>query len=314
MVPVHKKGSKSDVENYRPISLTCLLSKIFERLVKNKLIALTGQFLDPRQHGFLSRKSCAGNLVEFCDKLALSLNDGVQSDVVYLDFAKAFDSVNHDLILHKLKDLYGVDGTLLKLLQNYLSGRSQRVVIGNSTSDPLPVLLGVPQGSILGPILFVLFINDLPDGLSPGTNLALYADDTKISRQIHADEDHLALQQDIDHLNNWAITNKMKFHPNKCKVLSVQQSPPFLQGILPFIQHIYSLGVSLLDHVEGEKDLGVDMTPKMSWSVQQDRIFSKACQQLGMVKRNAYFATDSKRRRVLYTSLVRSQFEHCSVI
>ena len=314
VVPIHKKGSKSDVENYRPISLTCLVSKIFERIVRDKLIALTSEYLDPRQHGFLARKSCTSNLVEFCDNLALSLNDGVPSDVIYFDFAKAFDSVNHDLILHKLKHLYHVDGTLLKFLKNYLSGRSQRVVVGSSQSSTLPVLSGVPQGSILGPLLFVLFINDLPNGLSAGTNLALYADDTKISRPIHTDNDHAILQTDINYLNEWAMNNKMKFHPNKCKVLSVQQSLPPLLGILPFVQNNYFLGDSFLENVESEKDLGVDMTPTLSWSEQQNRIYSKACQQLGMIKRNAFFVVDIRKRRSLYISLVRSQFEHCSVI
>ena len=140
VVPVHKKGSKSNVENYRPISLTCLIMKIFERIVRQKLLDLTSQHLDPRQHGFLANKSCTTNMVGFCDTLALSLNDSIRSDVIYFDFAKAFDSVNHDLILWKLKHLYGVDGVLLKFIKCYLQGRSQRVVIGNSSSSVKAVL------------------------------------------------------------------------------------------------------------------------------------------------------------------------------
>ena len=314
VVPVHKKGSKSNVENYRPISLTCLVSKIFERLVQEKLMDITKQFLDPRQHGFLAKKSCTTNLVKFCDTLATSLNDGHSSDIVYFDFAKAFDSVNHDLILRKLKSMYTVDGVLLKFLRDYLQNRTQRVVIGNAMSSTKPVLSGVPQGSILGPLLFVLFINDLPSGLSPGTDLALYADDTKISRCILSETDNLVLQKDIDYLNDWASRNLMKFHPLKCKVLSVSKSAPALLNVLPFIQFIYSVGDSQLDYVESEKDLGVDMTPKLSWIVQCNRLYSKANQQLGMIKRNAFFVTDVRKRRSLYIALVRSQFEHCSVI
>ena len=314
VVPVHKKGSKSNVENYRPISLTCLVSKIFERLVQEKLLDITDQFLDPRQHGFLAKKSCTTNLVGFCDNLAISLNEGYQSDIVYFDFAKAFDSVNHDLILLKLKSLYNVDGVLLKFLREYLQSRTQRVVIGNSVSSNKPVLSGVPQGSILGPLLFVLFINDLPSGLSPGTDLALYADDTKISRRISSEIDHSILQKDIDYLNDWAAQNQMKFHPRKCKVLSVSKSSPWLLNVLPFIQFIYSIGDSQLDYVESEKDLGVDMTPKLSWTEQCNRLYSKANQNLGMIKRNAFFVTDTRKRRSLYIALVRSQFEHCSVI
>ena len=134
VVPVYKKGSKSNVDNYRPISLTCLVMKVFERIVKDELLKHVGPHLDQRQHGFLGHKSCTTNLVGFCDSLAISLNNQMRSDVVYFDFAKAFDSVNHDIILHKLKHKFNIDGILLKFITNYLKGREQCVVIGNKCS------------------------------------------------------------------------------------------------------------------------------------------------------------------------------------
>ena len=152
-------------------------------------------------------------MVNFSDSLALSLNDCVRTDVVYFDFSKAFDSVNHDILLFKLKHMFNIDGRLLKFIKNYLSGREQQVIIGDSISSRKSVLSGVPQGSILGPILFVLFINDLPAGLNFGTDLALYADDTKIWRRMTSEKDHVALEEDISYLHNWSINNKMKFHP-----------------------------------------------------------------------------------------------------
>ena len=144
-------------------------------------------------------------MVPFIDNIAQCLYDRSRTDVIYFDFDKAFDSVNHDLILHKLKYQYNVDGLLLKFLTSYLKGRTQRVVIGGTQSTVKIVKSGVPQGSILGPLLFVLFINDLSTCISPNTNIALYADDTKIWRKIIHDSDNLTLQCDINSLNDWAI-------------------------------------------------------------------------------------------------------------
>ena len=220
IVPVHKKGPKDDVENYRPISLTSLVMKTFERIIKEELLFRVMPLLDQRQHGFLNDKSCTTNMASFSDSVVLSINDcktfGV--DVVYFDFSKAFDSVSHDLILFKLKYYFGIDGRLLKFIENYLYGREQCVVLNSVKSSLKPVISGVPQGSILGPIFFGIFINDLPACLNEGTQIALYADDTKIWRSICSDHDHVMLQKDIDNLNDWAMRNKMKFHPRKCTV------------------------------------------------------------------------------------------------
>ena len=165
VVPVHKKGSKNEVSNYRPISLTSLIMKTYERVIRDELLAKCGHLIDPRQHGFMNSKSCTTQLVSFCDSLALSLNDNIRSDIIYFDFQKAFDSVSHDIILQKLKYQYHIDGSMLRFFQNYLKDRSQRVVIGNKVSTSCNVNSGVPQGSIVGPTLFILFLNDITHGL-----------------------------------------------------------------------------------------------------------------------------------------------------
>ena len=138
----------------------------------------------------------------------MSINDchAMSIDVIYFDFSKAFDSVNHDIILYKLKNIYGIDGRLLKFLKNYLYNREQCVVIDGIKSSLTPVLSGVPQGSIIGPILFVLFINDFPQGIDINSKRALYADDTKLWRTIKSDNDNAQLQKDIEYLHNWSLS------------------------------------------------------------------------------------------------------------
>ena len=317
IVPIFKKGDKHKVSNYRPISLTCLIVKIMERIIKDELLVHTCGMIDDRQHGFLAEKSCATNLVGLCDSLAMSLNENIRTDVIYFDFAKAFDSVNHDLVLLKLKNKFGIDGRLLKFLADYLRDRQQRVLVGGKLSSTRNAQSGVPQGSILGPFLFVLFINDISEGISPGTQLSLYADDTKIWRHIITGSDISRLQKDIEYLHDWSLSNKMKFHPDKCKVLSVtgrMTEPLALLSVLPFYNFMYSLGGTSLVYVDGEKDLGVMVTSSLDWKEQCSKVLSKANQKLGMARRNCHFVIDSNRRRVLYLTLVRSQFEHCSII
>ena len=254
------------------------------------------------------------NKLSLSDNLACSLNDNITNDIIYFDVAKAFDSVNHDLILEKLKFRFNIDGKMLKFIKNYLMDRSQRVVVGNEYSSYVPVMSGVPQGSISGPILFVLFINDIGEGLSSGTNLSLYADDTKIWRAIHSEHDCIGLQSDIDYLFEWSLNNKMQFHPNKCKVLSVAFRDPPLLGILPLIHFTYTVGGIQLDYMSHEKDLGIHITSKLNWSLHQEKILIKASQMLGLTKRTCHFVQNVDRKRALYLAMVRSQFNHCSVI
>ena len=185
--------------------------------------------------------------------------------MIYFDFAKAFDSVNHDIILLKLRDQFGIGGRMLTFIKNYLKQRKQRVIIENNFSDYEEVLSGVPQGSILGPLLFVLFINDLVHVLDSKTNILLYDDDTKIWRKISSIDDQHQLQNDIDELYNWSLRNKIKFHPNKCKVLRVTLK----RNRLDFEYKMNNISLEKSDY---EKDLGVIVSNKLSWSKHQSLV------------------------------------------
>ena len=307
VVPVHKKGRKDDVENYRPVSLTSLVMKIFEKCLRYKIFDICENKISPFQHGFLPGRSCTTQMTLFTENLSLNLNSKLQTDAIYFDFAKAFDSVNHDVLLHKLKYIYKIEGYLLNFIINYLKCRKQRVTVEGNFSSDTDVNSGVPQGSIIGPLLFVLFINDIPDGLSVGTHILMYADDTKIWRVIHNSEDQLKLQHDIDILYNWSIRNKIRFHPHKCKILTVtlKRNP---------LTYSYSMNGITLASCDNETDLGVKLSKNLKWNGHHKMIISKASQKLGLLKRTIHFTKNRNHRRTLYLSIIRSQFEHASPI
>ena len=312
IVPVFKKGDRSCVENYRPISLTCIVSKIFEKCLRDSILDHCKNKLHDNQHGFLPNKSCNTQMLPFIHNISLGLNANKDIDIVYFDFAKAFDSVNHDIILEKLRNEFNVNGLMLKFLKEYLKDRSQRVLVNGHYSSILSVKSGVPQGSILGPLLFVLFINDINICVSSGTNIALYADDTKIWRIIDSENDSIILQNDIVSLKNWSIRNRMTFHPQKCKVLTISRKYSNIYEHLPFYRFPYMMGNTLLDNAELECDLGININRKLNWNSHHDIILSKATNVFNLVRRTCHFVNSTSKKRTLYLTLVRSLFEHGS--
>ena len=202
---------------------------------------------------------------------------------------------------------------MLKFVKGYLENRTQRVVINNKHSKILPVNSGVPQDSVLGPLLFTLFINDIYENVSEGTNIALYADDTKIWRKITSIEDCIILNRDIDTLHSWAKGNGMKFHPQKCKVLTVSLRRQ-IYNVLSFDRFSCELGDDTLDYVSEEKDLGIIVTNKLNWEQQQNYVISKASRQLGLLMRTCHFIRNKYQKRSLFITLVRSIFEHCGEV
>ena len=299
VTPIHKRESKESVENYRPISLLPIISKALERCVYQRFYEHVAHLVSERQHGFLRNRSCVTQLLSVLHTIGYDLDRNTQTDVLYLDFAKAFDSVDHAILLQKLRS-YGVTGPPLCWFEDYLTGRTQRVVVDGVASTWSPVTSGVPQGSILGPLLFVIFINDLPDFTVKGTETALYADDTKLHDTITSTNDCERLQQSLTNLDHWSVQNNIRFNPSKCKVLTIsrKKSP---------ITYDYTLGTVKLIRVCNEKDLGVITSCELAWDLHINSIISKANKMLGVLKRTSTHLTDIKTRRTLYLSLVKSQ-------
>ena len=232
-----------------------------------------------------------------------NLDAGVQTDIIFLDFSKAFDSVPHHLLLHKLQ-AFGFSSTLLNWLNHYLHRRSQSVIIERKVSPSLPVKSGVPQGSILGPLLFVLYVNDICEVCS--SPISLYADDAKIYRRIITINDVLILQSDLDALFAWSQLWKLSFNIKKCLQLSICRSLK--------VSYVYMLDHNALERVDTINDLGVTVTSNLSWSKNIKSISAKANCLLGMIRRSISFDAPSPVKFQLYVSHIRSILEYCSPI
>jgi len=304
VVPVHKKESKRNVSNYRPVSLLCIVSKVMERCVFNSIYPFLQNQISEHQHGFVSGRSSATQLSEMYHTVGSTLDNRGQTDVVFLDFAKAFDSVPHELLLHKLMS-FGINGRLLNWFKTYVSNRKQRVIIEGEHSKWLPVLSGVPQGSILGPLLFVLYINDLPECTL--SHVKLFADDAKCYRKIETLQDCHDLQKDIDALFEWSKKWGLEFSPRKCKVMSVMRcrnGPTFN----------YCLNGVHLERVEKFVDLGVTITSNLSYHDHVKAKVNKAKSMAFLIHRTTGNLVAPNIKVRLFETLVRSHLEYCSQV
>ena len=308
VIPLHKGGSKEDPNNYRPISILPTLSKIFERHIANQLnkYFLKANILHDRQSGFRQHHSCQTALINLVDSWLTAVDEGNVIGTVFLDFKKAFDMVDHNILLHKLK-LYHFSDITIKLFESYLSQRTQLIKTDGVMSDMCLVKTGVPQGSILGPLLFLLYVNDLP--LELHADLDMYADDTTIYRAgYNLNDIQSKLQSDIIVTQLWYKKNHMAINPSKttCMVIGSRQKLTHLSDITLYVDN------TKLQNVDTQKLLGIHIDKHLTWKAHINATCLKLVSKLSLLKRIQYFLTPEM-KLLFYNAYITPIFDYACV-
>lgn len=305
ITPVHKKGPKTEITNYRPISKLCILSKVLEKIVFKQVYDAFKHSFNDHQHGFLQRRSTVSNLVLLNDYVTEAMDSGLQVDVIYTDYSKCFDRIDHGLLISKLYDM-GIHGDLLRWFSSYINNRSQAVVVNNYISGWVTVPSGVPQGSLLGPLLFNMFINDIGKCFRH-SKLLCFADDMKIINKIKSDHDSMLLQSDLVRLDEYCKINMLELNPSKCFSITFSRQRNV-------ISKSYTIKGQPLEKITYMKDLGIIHDSKLIFDKHVDSIISGALKALGFIMRNSLYFTQAKTLKVLYCAYVRSKLEYASQV
>lgn len=301
VVPVHKKGSRAEIENYRAISILNPLAKMLEKIVYDAIYQTISQALPDSQHGFLKKRSTTTNLSCFTNFVLKSMDGGGQVDVVYTDMEKAFDRVDHLILLDKLNRL-GIHGSLLRWVQSYLANRSQAVVLGGYRSNFVSIPTGVPQGSHLGPLFYNAYLYDIGSCFQ-STKYLMYADDTKIFCKVTSEIDCQQMQNDLNCLLTYYNNNRLSINIKKCQCITLSRKPN------PIIYN-YTFDSIAIERTKLVRDLGVHFDDKMQLSEHIEHCKNKAYKNLGFILRICKPFSKLSSIKIIYYSFVRSTLEY----
>jgi len=308
IIPIHKGGSKAIPKNYRPIALTSHLIKIFEKVIRNTLVSYLEKYdlLNTTQHGFRIGRSCLSQLLEHFDKITKLMEEGHDVDVVYVDFAKAFDKVDINIAMKKIRSL-GITGLLADWIHCFLVHRTQTVIVNSKKSSSQEVMSGVPQGSVLGPLIFLILIGDIDEDIV-SSFLSSFADDTRIGQEVDCEQDAEALQKDLQSIYKWCERNNMSFNSDKFEYMSYSRN----SNIDTSYKSAYvDNNGDVIQKSENVKDLGVFMSANGIFTYHINNIASKAKQMCGWILRT--FSTRTCLPMItLYKSMVLPQLDYCS--
>ena len=313
VVPSHKKEDKTLIKNFRPISLLPVFSKIFERIIYNSLLNyfLSNKLFPPSQSGFLPGDSCIAELLSIIHEIQTSFDENPTVAVrgVFLDISKAFDKVWRKGLLFKLK-IYGVEGQFLSLLGNYLENREQRVVLNGQTSEWKKINSGVPQGSVLGPLLFLIHINDLPDGLT--SMCKIFADDTSLfSKVLDVNESAKTLNIDLEKINQWAFQWKMQFNPDPNKQANQVIFSRKMNNNLSYLP--VKFNGNNITKCSDQKHLGVVLDSKLDFNTHIDQKIKKYNKLMGLMKRLSVHLPRSA-LLTIYKSFIRPHLDYGDIL
>ena len=302
IVPIFKKGDRSKIGNYRPISLTSSFSRLFETILLDKMLLyiLNNNLISEHQFGFLPNRSACSNLLTSLNSWLHSYEAFESVSVLYTDIKKAFDSVNHRILIKVLQS-YGINARMVSWIENFLSNRSQQVCINASTSSSLSVLSGVPQGSVIGPFLFLLFYDDVTKCTSPEVSINLFADDSKLYSSIPR-----SLQMSINTMDVWLSERQLHLAPQKCVILKIKKSAILDNSEFTIHNH-------LVNENSQVKDLGVYISQNLTWSPHIDHICHSAAvtsYQLRKIIKSKNIWTWVK----IFTTYIRPKVEYCTPV